>query len=63
MDLSPGDRLRMKKNHPCGSDCCEVLRAGMDFRLRCLGCGHIWEMPRAKLEKAVRSVEASGGNG
>jgi hypothetical protein len=55
--LLPGDRLRLKKKHPCGSELCEVLRAGMDFRLRCLGCGRIWEMPRAKLEKAVRSRE------
>ncbi len=57
MVLSSGDHLIMKKNHPCGSDRCEVLRAGMDFRLRCLGCGHIWEMSRAKLEKAIKGVE------
>ena len=62
MELSPGDKLRLKKNHPCGSDRCEVLRAGMDFRLRCLGCGRIWEMPRAKLEKAVKAVEPVGGD-
>lgn len=62
MELSPGDKLRMKKCHPCGSDCCEVLRAGMDFRLRCLGCGHIWEMPRPKLEKAIKAVEPADGD-
>jgi len=54
MELFPGDRLRLKKGHPCGSDMCEVLRAGMDFRLRCMGCGHVWEMKRSKLEKAIR---------
>jgi hypothetical protein len=52
----------MKKCHPCGSDRCEVLRAGMDFRLRCLGCGHIWEMPRPKLEKAIKAVETADGD-
>ena len=62
MELSPGDKLRMKKSHPCGSDRCEVLRAGMDFRLRCLGCGHIWEMPRPKLEKAIKAVEPADGD-
>ena len=59
MEISPGDLLRLKKAHPCGSDRCEVLRAGMDFRLRCLGCGHMWEMPRGKLEKAVKAVETN----
>ena len=63
MDIRIGDELQMKKNHPCGSDCCEVLRAGMDFRLRCLGCGHIGEMPRAKLEKSVKAVEVPDGEG
>jgi len=53
-ELFVGDRLRLKKKHPCGSELCQVLRAGMDFRLRCLGCGRVWEMPRAKLEKAIR---------
>ena len=56
MELRPGDVLRMKKKHPCGSDLCQVLRAGMDFRLRCAGCGHVWEMPRARLERAVKEL-------
>ncbi len=59
MVISPGDRLRLKKSHPCGCDRCEVLRSGMDFRLRCLGCGHMWEMPRGKLERAIKEVETN----
>ena len=56
MDLRPGDVLRLKKKHPCGSDLCQVLRAGMDFRLRCVGCGRVWEMPRLRLERSVRAA-------
>lgn len=56
MELLPGDCLQLKKKHPCGDDRCLVLRAGMDFRLRCLGCGHEWMMPRGKLEKSIRAV-------
>ena len=56
MELHPGDVLRMKKKHPCGSDLCQVLRAGMDFRLRCSGCSHMWEMPRSKLERSVKEL-------
>ncbi len=60
MDLRVGDTLRLKKKHPCGSEHCQVLRAGMDFRLRCLGCAHTWEMPRAKLEKSIRERLSPG---
>ena len=39
MDVQLKDILVMKKTHPCGECRWEVLRTGMDFRLRCLGCG------------------------
>lgn len=57
MDIRLGDILEMKKNHPCGSREFEVLRIGMDFRLRCLGCGHEMMLPRLKVEKNIRRVE------
>lgn len=56
MDIRVGDVLRLKKPHPCGGDTWLVLRVGMDFRLRCLGCGHEWMTPRAKVEKSIREV-------
>ena len=37
MDVRVGDTLVMKKNHPCGENRFEVLRSGMDFKLRCVG--------------------------
>ena len=40
MDVRLQDILVMKKAHPCGSKEWLVLRTGMDFRLRCSGCGH-----------------------
>ena len=47
----------MKKAHPCGEKRWKVLRTGMDFRLRCLGCGHEVMLPRSKAEKNIRQVE------
>ncbi|MDR1117615.1 MAG: DUF951 domain-containing protein [Oscillospiraceae bacterium] len=61
MDIRLGDILLMKKPHPCGSSKWTVLRIGMDFRIRCLGCGHEVMRPRTKVEKAVKSVERDGG--
>ena len=56
MDVQLGDVLEMKKNHPCGSRRFEVLRVGMDFRLRCVGCGHEMMLPRRKVEKNIRKI-------
>ena len=56
-----GDIVRMKKSHPCGSDTWEILRTGMDFRLKCQGCGHLVMMPRPKFEKMVRAVVKEAG--
>ena len=49
-----GDVVRMKKKHPCGSFNWEILRVGMDFRLKCQGCGHLILIPRTKFEKMVK---------
>ena len=57
MDIRVGDILTMKKQHPCGEVRWRVLRVGMDFRLRCLGCGHEVMGPRGKLEKNVKKIE------
>ena len=59
MDIQKGDILTMKKKHPCGSDRMKVLRSGMDFKLRCCGCGREFMIPRSKAEKNVRSVDSS----
>lgn len=51
-----GDIVKMRKAHPCGSDEWEVLRTGMDFRIKCLGCGRLVMLPRPKFEKGVKAV-------
>lgn len=56
MDVRLGDRLEMKKAHPCGSKSWLVLRVGMDFRLRCQGCGHEVMLPRSKAEKNIKKI-------
>ena len=56
MDVRVGDILVMKKNHPCGENKFLVLRSGMDFKLRCTGCGHEVMQPRRKIEKMIRRI-------
>jgi hypothetical protein len=57
MEFSVGDRVIMKKQHPCGSREWEILRTGADIRIRCLGCGHQIMLPRSKFTSLVRKVE------
>ena len=54
MDYQVGEKVKTKKQHPCGSDEWEILRVGADFRIKCLGCGHMVMLPRVKFEKAVK---------
>ena len=56
MDLQLHDILELKKDHPCGSRCWEVLRVGMDIKMKCQGCGHEVMHPRRKVEKMIRRV-------
>ena len=56
MDLQLHDILELKKDHPCGSRCWEVLRVGMDIKMKCQRCGHEVMQPRRKVEKMIRRV-------
>ncbi len=56
MDLRLRDRVELKKPHPCGSRQWEILRVGMDIKLRCLGCGHELMLPRSKAEKSIKKI-------
>lgn len=60
MDVRVGDVLIMKKPHPCGECRFTVGRVGMDFRIRCNGCGHEVMVARAKVEKNIKKVVRDG---
>ena len=51
-----GDIVKLKKPHPCGSKEFEVLRIGVDFKIRCAGCGREVMVPRNKIEKNIKNV-------
>ena len=56
-----GDIVKMKKPHPCGSQEWEILRVGADFRLKCLGCGHMIMVTRRLGEKNTRGLRKPDG--
>jgi len=57
------DVVMMKKPHPCGVNEMEIIRMGMDIRIKCTGCKHSILMPRSefekKMKKVLRSAQAS----
>ena len=59
MDIKVGDKLILKKAHPCGNFEWEVLRVGADFRLKCMGCGHQIMTPRSQIEKKIKQINSN----
>ncbi len=58
MEFKVGDIVRTKKEHPCGSKLWELTRVGVDFKLKCLGCGHSITMERQKaLKRITKKIE------
>lgn len=51
-----GDIVQMKKPHPCGTNEMEIIRMGMDIRVKCTGCKHSVLIPRVKFEKRLKKV-------
>ena len=60
MDVRVGDVLLMKKTHPCGNNRFLVTRSGMDFRIKCTGCGREVMVPRLKVEKNIKKIIREG---
>ena len=56
-DYEVGDIVRLKKQHPCGSSEWEILRVEADFRLNCMGCGHLIMIARKAVEKSARELK------
>lgn len=54
MEYKVGDIVESKKVHPCGSNKWEITRVGIDFKLKCLQCGHIITLERSKAIKIIK---------
>ncbi|MDO5713098.1 MAG: DUF951 domain-containing protein [Tissierellia bacterium] len=55
-----GDIVTLKKGHPCGENQWEILRTGVDIKLRCEGCQRTIWLPRPEFEKRVRKIMENG---
>jgi hypothetical protein len=51
LELLPGDRVRLRKPHPCGGRTWRVTRLGADIGLVCDTCGRRVMLERRDLER------------
>ncbi len=56
MNVKVGDRVELKKPHPCGGKTFSVLRVGMDFKIKCETCGREVMVLRNKIEKNIKKI-------
>lgn len=62
LDLRIGDRVELRKAHPCGSHAWSVVRLGADIGLVCEGCQHRILMDRLTVERRfTRYLERGPG--
>jgi hypothetical protein len=57
-----GDVVLMKKPHPCGGNEMEIIRMGMDIRIKCVKCQHSVLVPRVNFEKKFKKVLRQSSN-
>lgn len=50
------DLVEMKKPHPCGENRWQIIRVGMDIRIKCLGCDHRVMLPRREFVRKMKKI-------
>lgn len=48
--------VRMKKEHPCHTNEWQIIRIGVDVKLKCLKCKRIVMMSRLDFNKKLKKV-------
>ena len=51
-----GSIVKMKKDHPCGTNLFEITRLGADIKIKCINCGHSIMIPRIEFNKKLKKV-------
>ena len=56
MNYNLGDKVIMKKAHPCGSSEFEIIRLGADIKIKCTNCSRVIMLPRVDFNKKIKKV-------
>lgn len=56
MKYTLNTKVIMKKAHPCGTNLWEIIRMGVDIKLKCVNCGRTIMMDRLEFERKLKKV-------
>ena len=60
LNLNVGDTVELKKQHDCGCKEFQIIRVGMDIKIKCKNCGRLIMLDRPTLEKRTKKVIPKG---
>ena len=56
-DYGLNDIVEMKKQHPCKKSLhWQIIRMGVDIKIKCLGCGAVVMLERPYFEKRLKKI-------
>lgn len=56
MKYTLNTKVIMNKQHPCGTNFWEIVRMGVDIKLKCINCGRTIMMDRLEFERKLKKV-------
>ena len=63
MEIAINDIVRLRKKHPCGGDEWQVVKLGVDIRIKCLKCNRFVLLERTVLERLLKTLVSRGPSG
>jgi len=51
-----GDIVEMKKPHACQTNEWEIVRVGVDVKIKCVNCSRVIMMPRIEFKKKLKKI-------
>lgn len=60
LEYGLNDIVELKKGHPCGANEWQIIRLGMDIRLKCQNCGRSVLIPRLKFNRRIKKILQKG---
>ena len=57
MILNVGDRVKMRKSHPCGNDIWKITYVGADIKMVCEKCSRTVMLDRPTFDKRTESLQ------
>ena len=51
-----GSKVIMRKQHACGTNKWQIIRTGVDIKIKCVNCGRTIMLPRVEFNKKIKKV-------